>query len=567
MSKSITRREFIAGSGRAALAASVAGSGLLLKGCSTGKDYEIVLKGGTVHDGLGGPGRLADIGIAGGMIKAVGTIAARRSTTVLDVSGLAVAPGFIDVHDHSDLCLLANPKAESAVRQGVTTTISGQCGSSPFPIGDAVLEDAKEGAKAVYGVDVTWRDLPGFFERLTQGGIAYNYATLVGHGAVRAAAMGLEDKAPSTEDLEKMKALVAESMRQGAFGMSSGLGYTPGSFAQADELIELNKVVAALGGVYATHMRSEGDGVLDSIDETLGTAKAAGISLQISHLKAAYPANWDKIGEMIARLEAARAAGVNVNADRYTYVASSTGLDSLFPDWVRQGTSADIVARLKDPRQEAKLREALDRYEKRIGSWDRVLVSAVVTEKNRGVEGMSVLEASKAAGKPPFEFVRDLLVEENDQVGMINFTMKEENLKRFLAHPLVGVGSDGEARATYGVLSRGKPHPRSYGTFARYLGKYVREEKLLPLETAIMKITSGPARKFGLEKRGVVAEGNFADLVAFDPGAIIDRGTWKDPHQYAAGVVHVLVNGVPVIANGDHTGNLPGRILKKAAAG
>lgn len=567
MKKTITRREFIAGGGKVAMLASVAGSSLFLKGCSTGKDYDFVLKGGLVYDGLGNPGRAADVGISGATVKTIGKIPASRGVVVLDVSGLAVSPGFIDVHDHSDLCLLANPKAESAVRQGVTTTISGQCGSSPFPIADAVLEDAREGAKAVYGVELTWRDLPGFFERLTQGGIAYNYATLVGHGAVRATAMGLDDRAPSPEELERMKALVAEAMRQGALGMSSGLGYTPGSFAQPAELIELNKVVASLSGVYATHMRSEGDGVLDSIDETLETAKAAGVSVQISHLKAAYPGNWDKIEAMIARIEAARAAGVNVNCDRYTYIASSTGLDSLFPDWVRQGTSADIVARLKDPKQEAKLRAALDRYEERIGSWDRVLISAVVTEKNRGVEGSSILEASKAAGKPPFEFVRDLLVEENDQVGMINFTMKEENLKRFLAHPLVGVGSDGEARAPYGVLSRGKPHPRSYGTFARYLGKYAREEKVLPLETAIMKITSGVARKFGLEKRGTLAEGSFADLVAFDPAKIIDRATWKDPHQYADGVVHVLVNGVPVIASGEHTGNLPGGILKKVIPG
>jgi len=567
MKKTITRREFIAGGGKAAMLASVAGSSLLLKGCSTGKDYDLVLKGGLVYDGLGNPGRIADVGVSGETIKTVGKIPASRGVVVLDVSGLAVSPGFIDVHDHSDLCLLANPKAESAVHQGVTTTISGQCGSSPFPVADAVLEDARESAKAVYGVEVTWRDLPGFFARLAQGGIAYNYATLVGHGAVRGTAMGLDDRAPSPEELEGMKALVAEAMRQGALGMSSGLGYTPGSFAKPAELIELNKVVASLGGVYATHMRSEGDGVLESIDETLETAKAAGVSLQISHLKVAYPGNWDKIDAVIARIETARAAGVNVNCDRYTYIASSTGLDSLFPDWVRQGTSADIVARLKDPKQEAKLRDALDRYEKRIGSWDRVLISAVVTEKNRGVEGLSILEASKAAGKPPFEFVRDLLVEENDQVGMINFTMKEENLKRFLAHPLVGVGSDGEARAPYGILSRGKPHPRSYGTFARYLGKYAREEKVLPLETAIMKITSGAARKFGLEKRGTLADGSFADLVAFDPAKIIDRATWKDPHQFPAGVFHVLVNGVPVISNAEHTGKLPGKILKKVIAG
>jgi N-acyl-D-amino-acid deacylase len=567
MSQTITRREFLGTGGKAALAASIGGSSLLLKGCATGKDYDLVLKGGIVYDGLGGPGRAADIGIAGDSIKAVGSISASRSAAVLDVSGLAVAPGFIDVHDHSDLCLLANPRAESAVRQGVTTTISGQCGFSPFPIADAVLEDVKESGRAVYGVEVDWRDLPGFFGRLERGGLAYNYGTFVGHGAVRGAAMGLDDRAPTAEELERMKALVAENIRQGALGLSSGLGYTPGSFAEPAELIELNKVVASLDGVYATHMRSESDRIFEAIEETLETAKASGVSVEISHLKVAYPANWDKVDAVLGRIDAARAAGMNVNADRYTYIASSTGLDSLFPDWVRQGTSADIVARLKDPAQADRLRQALDRYEKRIGGWDSVLVAAVVTEKNRWIEGKSILEASGEAGKPPFELIRDLLVEENDQVGMINFTMKEENLKRILAHPLVGVGSDGEARASYGVLSRGKPHPRSYGTFARYLGKYVREEKILPVETAILKITSNAARKFGLEKRGTVAEGFFADLVAFDPEKIIDRATWKDPHQYAEGVVHVLVNGVPVVANGDHTGKLPGRILRKSSGG
>lgn len=562
----ITRRRFLGETARAVAAASVAGGGLVLTGCSSRKDFDLVIKDGLVYDGLGNPGLVTDIGISRDLIKYLGKISYSRGRAVLEARGLAVAPGFIDVHDHSDVQLLVNPKAESAVHQGITTTISGNCGSSPFPIADEIFEQEKDSLKKRYEIDLTWRDIQGFFSRIEEKGIALNYGTLVGQGAIRGAAMGFNDRAPKPAELEKMKALVSENLKNGALGLSSGLEYTPGSFAQPDELAELCKIVALAGGVYATHMRDEGDALIESLMETIDVAKKSGVSVQISHLKVAYPRNWGKINAAIVKIEEAKKDGVDIFCDRYPYIAGATSLDFNFPLWARQGTTEEFLSRLKDPYQDAKLRSYIVEREKKLESWDKVVISYVLTEKNRKFEGKNILEASREAGKPPYEFMRDLLIEENDQVGIVIFMMKEENLSRILAHPLVGIGTDGEARAPYGLLGRGKPHPRVYGTFPRAIGKYVREEKLLKLEEMLKKMTSFPAKKFGLQKRGVVRAENIADLVIFDPDKIIDKATWKEPHQYPAGVEYVLVNGEIVIDKGSHTGKLPGKILRKKSA-
>ena len=562
----ITRRRFLGETARAVAAASVVGGGLVLNGCSSRKDFDLVIKDGLVYDGLGNPGLVTDIGISRDLIKYLGKISYSRGRAVLEARGLAVAPGFIDVHDHSDVQLLVNPKAESAVHQGITTTISGNCGSSPFPIADEIFEQEKDSLKKWYEIDLTWRDIRGFFSRIEEKGIALNYGTLVGQGAIRGAAMGFNDRAPKPAELEKMKALVSENLKIGALGLSSGLEYTPGSFAQPDELVELCKIVALAGGVYATHMRDEGDTLIESLMETIDVAKKSGVSVQISHFKVAYPRNWGKIGAAIVKIEEAKKDGVDIFCDRYPYIAGATSLDFNFPLWARQGTTEEFLSRLKDPYQDAKLRSYIAEREKKLESWDKVVISYVLTEKNRKFEGKNILEASREAGKPPYEFMRDLLIEENDQVGIVIFMMKEENLTRILAHPLVGIGTDGEARAPYGLLGRGKPHPRVYGTFPRAIGKYVREEKLLKLEEMLKKMTSVPARRFGLQKRGVVRAENIADLVIFDPDKIIDKATWKEPHQYPAGVEYVLVNGEIVIDKGSHTGKLPGKILRKKSA-
>lgn len=562
----ITRRRFLGETARAVAAASVVGGGLVLNGCSSRKDFDLVIKDGLVYDGLGNPGLVTDIGISRDLIKYLGKISYSRGRAVLEARGLAVAPGFIDVHDHSDVQLLVNPKAESAVHQGITTTISGNCGSSPFPIADEIFEQEKDSLKKRYEIDLTWRNIQGFFSRIEEKGIALNYGTLVGQGAIRGAAMGFNDRAPKPAELEKMKALVSENLKNGALGLSSGLEYTPGSFAQPDELVELCKIVALAGGVYATHMRDEGDTLIESLMETIDVAKKSGVSVQISHFKVAYPRNWGKIDAAIVKIEEAKKDGVDIFCDRYPYIAGATSLDFNFPLWARQGTTEEFLSRLKDPYQDAKLRSYIAEREKKLESWDKVVISYVLTEKNRKFEGKNILEASREAGKPPYEFMRDLLIEENDQVGMVIFMMKEENLTRILAHPLVGIGTDGEARAPYGLLGRGKPHPRVYGTFPRAIGKYVREEKLLKLEEMLKKMTSVPAKKFGLQKRGVVRAENIADLVIFDPDKIVDKATWKEPHQYPAGVEYVLVNGEIVIDKGSHTGKLPGKILRKKSA-
>jgi len=563
MSERITRRDFLKTTSTAAAAASVAGCGVVLHGCAAGKKYDLVVKDGLVFDGLGRPGRMADLGLLEGRIASIGAIPASRGRSIIEAKGLAVAPGFIDVHQHTDVELLVNPKAESVVRQGVTTVISGNCGSSPVPIAEAILEENQKLLREQYGLELTWRDFDGFFRRLEKAGISVNYGTLVGHGAIRGAAMGFSNRAAKSEELDKMRAFVAAAMDDGALGFSSGLEYTPGSFAPADELTALCRIVAEKGGVYATHMRDEGGNLLEALDESVKTAVAAGVSLQISHLKTAYASNWDKIDEAIARIDAAQSAGLDILCDRYPYTAAATSLSYNFPIWAREGTTEELLARLKDPTQDFRLRAAIDERERKLGSFDRVLIASVLTEKNKIYEGKNVQEGARMAGKKTYEFIRDLVIEERDQVGMVFFIMNEDNLKKFLAHPLVGIGSDASAAAPYGPLGKGKPHPRTYGTFPRALGKYVREEKVVPLAEMIRKMTSLPARKFRLAGRGIVEQGAAADLVVFNPDMVADRATWSDPHQYPVGIEAVVVNGVLIVDHGTHTARPAGRILRR----
>ncbi|HDJ24290.1 MAG TPA: D-aminoacylase [Candidatus Aminicenantes bacterium] len=556
----ITRREFLKKTSVLALAS---GSGFLLKGCTKGKDFDWVIKGGRVIDGSGSPPRETDVGIKDGLIVEIGPISARRARMVCEAREMFVCPGFIDVHDHTDVQLLVDPKGESAVHQGITTLMSGNCGYSPFPIADEIYEEFKLDLKEQYGLDLDWRDISGFLQCLEKQGLALNYATLVGHGSIRGAAMGFDDREPTAEELARMKVMVEEAMKNGAFGLSSGLEYTPGSYAKTGELIELCRVVTQLSGVYATHMRDESDYLLEALDESFQIARVSGVSIQISHLKVAYPSNWSKIDEALARLDQAAEEGINVFADRYPYLAASTGLGSIFPIWAMEGTTKDFLRRLQDKSLEQKFRDYLANEEKSLGSWDKVLVASVVSEKNRNFEGMSILECCRRTGKDAFEFIRDLLVEERNRVGMIIFMMKEENLKKILAHPLVGVGCDGGAISPEGVLGKGKPHPRHYGTFPRVLGKYIREEKILPWEEMISKMTYRAAVKFGLSKRGLLKPGYQADVVVFNPETVIDRATWTNPHQFPQGIIHVFVNGMKVIEEEKHTGRLPGYVLRK----
>ena len=568
MARTMKRRDFLKHTSRAVAAAGLGGCGILLKGCSKRQEFDLLISGGTVIDGTGAAPRTADVGIVGDSIIQVGNFPVSWGKKVLDARGKNVCPGFIDTHDHSDVNLLYNPKAESHIRQGITTVISGNCGASPFPVADEVFEENQAALKEAYDIDLTWRDIKGFFERMEETGVALNYATYVGQGTIRGAAMGFNDRPPKPDELERMKAMVKDSMENGALGLSTGLEYAPGSFAQPDEVAELCRVAVEHGGLYATHMRDEGDQLLEALDEAIGVARRTGAGLQISHFKIAYPRNWHKIDDALARIDRAVAEGIDVFCDRYPYIAGSTGFSSFnFPLWALQGTTAEFLARLKDPTLESRLRTYVSEREEKLGSWDKVVIASVATDKNRHYEGKSVLEGMQETGTDAFEFMRDLVIEENNRVSQIIFMMDEDNLKRILSHPRVGVGCDGSALAPYGELGKGKPHPRSYGTFPRVLGKYIREEKILPLPEMIRKMTSVPAEKFGFAGRGLLQSGKLADITIFDPERVADLATWKEPHQYPAGIEHVIVNGQVVIENSEHTGQLPGRILRPHVSG
>ena len=564
MKKSISRRDFLKKTSRYATAASLGGCGILLKGCSSKNEYDLVIKNGRVFDGLGNEAISADIGITGQKIAKIGKISAAKGQSVIDARGLVVCPGFIDAHDHTSIELLVNPKAESSIRQGITTLVSGNCGSSPFPVADEMYDEYRDVMKETYDVDMTWRDIKGFFSKLEEKGMALNYSTFVGQGTIRGFALGFNDRPPKAEELEKMTSIVAENIQNGALGLSTGLEYAPGSYAQQDEIVELCRVAAQNGGLYSTHMRDESDQLIEAMDETIDVSRKTGIRLQISHFKIAYSRNWQKIDDALAKLEAAQNEGIPIFCDRYSYIAGATGLSSMnFPLWSKQGTTDEFLARLKDPTLESKFRAFLVEREKKLGSWDKVVISSVFTEENKIFEGKTILEATQETGKDVFEFLRDLLIEEENRAGQVIFMMNEDNLKRILAHPLVGVGCDGSALAPYGPLSKGKPHPRSYGTFPRVLGKYIREEQILPMAEMLKKITSVPAKNFGFALRGALQRDYFADIVIFDEKRVIDKATFKDPHQYPEGINYVIVNGQVVINNSEHSGLLPGKILRK----
>jgi len=526
-------------------------------------DYDLLIAGGVVYNGLGTPGQEVDVAVKGDRISRIARgLEKDRAARVIDASGLAVAPGFIDSHSHTDVELLVNPRAESKIRQGVTTEMSGNCGFTAFPLSPASFEERRTILREKYDLDMDWVDVNGFFDRLGKGGMALNYATLLGHGTLREAVIGQEDRPSEDFEIEIMKGIVEEHIAAGVFGLSTGLIYTPGMFAQAEEITELCRVVALHGGVYTTHMRDEGDYLMEAVEESIRVARETGVSLLISHLKLAYPRNWSKIHAVLSRISEVSAAGVHIMADRYPYTATSTFLSVFFPRWAREGTITEYLQKSKGTMVEKRLRESIRAQEEKIGTWDNILISSVITEKNRHLPGRSILQAARETGKDPYDFIRDLLIEENDQVGMINFSLNEETFKRIMEHPLVVIGSDGWALSPYGKLGEGRPHPRSYGTFPRMLGRYVRDEKMMSLGTAIEKMTSLTAEKFGLTGRGRVMKGYFADLVLFNPDTIIDLSTWEHPHQYSRGIEYVIVNGEVVIDQGEHTDRLPGRVLK-----
>jgi N-acyl-D-amino-acid deacylase len=478
------------------------------------------------------------------------------------VSGRAVSPGFIDIHTHADLPLLANPWAENRILQGITLEVGGQCGGSPGPWSEETFQSTRGRYRERYGVEIDFRDLGGFFRALERTSPTVNAACMVGQGTVRGMVVGSEDRPATEEELARMRSLVSQALAQGAVGLSSGLEYTPSGFASREELVELAGALRGTGYPYASHLRNEDDGVLAAVEEALHIGRVAGIPVQISHLKAQGERNWWKASVLLDLLDEARESGIDVHFDRYPYVAYSTGLSNLFPNWAKSGGNRAFLARLQDP----EARPALERYARgkvaQLGSWNSVQITSTRTESNRWIRGRRLGDAAEESGEEPFAMAVRLLTEEGGSVGMIGFGMSEENTDQVLSHPLGMVCSDGSVFAPRGPLSGGSPHPRSYGTFPRVLGHYVREKGVMPLETALHKMTGMPARKLLMKERGVIRAGAFADLVVFDPATVTDTATFGDPHQYPVGIETVIVNGVVTVRDGELSGERAGRPIR-----
>ncbi|MBI5378531.1 MAG: D-aminoacylase [Nitrospirae bacterium] len=522
---------------------------------------DLILRGGTVVDGTGAPAYRGDVAIRGGRITAVGAIDPCEGPE-LDVSGMVVCPGFIDLHAHSEFTLLADGRAWGKILQGVTTEVSGNCGLSAVPLlGEARRQRAED--LRDLGLTQTWEDFAGFARRLEDQGIAVNFCTLVGHGNLRASVMGYANRPPDGREMQEMSRLLEDALKAGAWGLSTGLIYLPGAYAETGEIMALARVARSHGGLYATHLRSEGDQLLEAITEAIRIGEEAGIRVQISHLKTAGDRNWRKLPDALRLIREARERGADVAADRYPYTAASTDLDAILPAWAYEGGRAAELARLKDPDTRARLTEEILASHPRRDDWERVLIASVRTEENRSLEGRTLAEAGALRGCPPWEALYELLLEEDLQAMGIFFSMSEENLREILRQPYLMIGSDSSARATDGPTRQGKPHPRTFGTFPRVLGRFVRNERLLPLELAVAMMTSRPAARLGLDDRGVVQEGKSADLVVFNPEAIRDRATYEDPYQAPEGIRHVFVNGSVVVRDGAPTGARPGRVLRK----
>jgi len=554
MTKKTTRRQFIQ-------TTSFAATGLLL-GCSVNNQFNIIIKNGLIVDGIGDKPIKQDIGIIGDKVTVIEKLSSATADYIIDANDLVVSPGFIDIHTHTDVELLVNPNAESKICQGVTTEVGGNCGSSPFPLNEEDFNEYDRNLKERYDINASWRNTQEFLDVFEKNKSSINFLTFTGHGDLRAFVVGKNDVAPTSDQLKKMKYELDVSMKSGSLGLSTGLEYSPGSYAKTDELIELSKIVAKNNGVYASHIRNEDDTVEEAVAEALQICREAKVSTQISHLKAGHPANWHKVDNLLDMISNASDYGLPVKADRYPYIAYGTGLSTFLPLWSRQGDTDDLIILLSDNNSTGKIKEYAEQKGKRIGGWEKVVISRCYSKKNKIWEGKSIKEASEISSKSPFEFIRNIIIEERNRVGIIGFAMSEENLKKILSHPLVMIGSDGNAVAPYGKLSSGKPHPRFYGTFPRVLGKYYRDEKLFNLSTAIKKMTSMPAQKLGLKGRGVIQKGSYADISIFNPNSVVDNATFVNPHQLATGIEYVIVNGKITVKYGKHTGQRNGKVLR-----
>jgi N-acyl-D-amino-acid deacylase len=527
--------------------------------------YDVIIRDGYILDGSGNPWFKSDIAVKDGRIVEIGCLDHSQAEYVINAEGLFVTPGFIDIHTHYDLAPFADPKLEHVVKQGVTTVVTGNCGISPFPVKLKHLDLLRRfnAPFTPLGADISWSwvSLKEFSEELERRGLGLNIAPLVGHGAIRIAAMGFEAREPSKDELDEMKELVGREMEEGAFGMSTGLIYAPAIYATTEELIELCKVVALHGGVYATHIRSEGDMLIESVMETLTIGEKSKVSVEVSHHKASGKANWGKIKETLKMLREARERGIEVTCDVYPYTAGMTYLSALLPPWVHEGGVHKLIERLKSSSIRSKIVEDMEgklpKWEniyKSVG-WEGIVIAYSKTHKE--YIGKSISEISRETSLNPFTILFNTVADDDATTLMIVHTMNEEDVRTVISDPLSMIGSDSW------LVTTGKPHPRFYGTYPRVIAKYVREYGVLRLEEAIRKMTSLPASKLSLWNRGLIRPGFYADIVIFNYEKINDKATFKDPIQFAEGINYVLINGEIVIYEGEHTGKTAGKVLRK----
>ena len=523
----------------------------------------LIFKGGTIVDGTGSNGYTSDILIRAGKIEAIGKFSFLNAYRVIDVEGLVISPGFIDIHSHTDLSLFINPKAESKIRQGVTTEITGQDGSSIAPLNEEMSLSMNKMYKENYGLDIKWNSLKEALSAIENNGLGVNLATCVGLGTVRKSVIGFDDRSPTSVELALMKKLVDDSLTEGAIAISTGLEYTPGSFAKTDEIIELAKIAKRHNVPYLSHIRNEDNFLLEAVDEAVTIGKEADVNVHISHLKVSGAKNWHKIDELLANIEKANKDGINVQMDRYPYIAYYTGLSNLFPLWSREGGWTEFKARLTEPSTIDSMKIYTLNKVEMLGGWESVMIGGVSKPENKEFEGKRASTLAAERREEPFEMIRSLLLRDGGDTSMIGFGMDKENTDRILSHPLCMICSDAGARATYGPLSESAVHPRAYESFARILGHYVRENKLFDLPTGIKKMTSMPATALRLNGRGYLSPGYVADIVAFDPEKVKDNATFIQPHQYSEGFNYVMVNGQIVIEDDEHTGVIAGKVIRK----
>jgi N-acyl-D-amino-acid deacylase len=559
MARYYTRRRFLKISAASALAAY----SFLTPSCSLFADFDLLIIGGTIYDGSGQPEFLSDLGIKNGRIAAMGELKDGSAGRKIDATGLAVAPGFIDFHSHSDDELLLGGDSQSKIRQGVTTEILGQDGDSMAPLNQLMFEDLRDSLWERYRIKADWKDFSGYFRELKNRDMITNALSMVGQGTLRQYVVGEDDRPATSQEIEQMKELARAAFAQGAFGVSSGLEYTPGSFATTEEIIEVCKSMNG-HGIYSTHMRNEDDTVLEALQEAIDISRGAGVSLNISHIKSSGKRNWHKLPAVLAMLDEARGSGIQVTCDRYPYVAYNTGLSSLFPLWSRDGGDEKFVSRLQDPALSDSLRSSVMEKIDKIGGWQSVMISSLSKNPDRQkYEGKQFQELSRD-GTDPFALLVDLVVKEEGGGDMVGFAMSEENTAKILAYPNCIIASDASGLAIEGALRRGNPHPRAFGTFPRVLGKYVRDEGIMNLTEAVRKMTSLPATTIGLKDRGYLRKDYWADIVIFDPKKVIDNATWANPHQYPSGIPYVIVNGQLIIDQENFTGELAGEVLRIA---